>query len=122
MSHIESAQAGVPDQVPVYGQIHEFAMARSGVLAGEFYSNGGLLVEEIVKTAAEFGLDDPHVDYDTYSIEAEAMGMKVNYYDDQAPQLDPTEPLIKEKSDLATLEPPAFGESGRMPFVLDVAR
>ncbi len=122
MSHIESAQAGVPDQVPVYGQIHEFAMARSGVLAGEFYSNGGLLVEEIVKTAAEFGLDDPHIDYDTYSIEAEAMGMKVNYYDDQAPQLDPTEPLIKEKSDLATLEPPAFGESGRMPFVLDVAR
>ena len=122
MNRIHEAQLGIPDRVPVYGQIHEFAMARSGVSAREFYTDGRFLVESIVETAQEFGLDDPHIDYDTYSIEAEAMGMEVIYYDDQAPQLDPTEPLITEKSDLADLKPPVFGESGRMPFVLDVVQ
>ncbi len=122
MNRIHEAQLGVPDRVPVYGQIHEFAMARSGVSAREFYSNGSLLVESIVATAQEFGLDDPHIDYDTYSIEAEAMGMEVIYYDDQAPQLEPLGVLIEEKSDLGDLKPPAFGESGRMPFVLDVVK
>jgi uroporphyrinogen decarboxylase len=122
MNRIQEAQLGIPDRVPVYGQIHEFAMARSGVSAREFYSNGKLLVESIVETAREFDLDDPHINYDTYTIEAEAMGMEVIYYDDRAPQLEPTDPLIKEKSDLANLKLPAFGESGRMPFVLDVMR
>jgi len=122
VSRIHEAQLGLPDRVPVYGQIHEFAMARSGVSAREFYTNGRLLVESIVETARKFGLDDPHIDYDTYTIEAEAMGMEVDYFDDQAPQLKPTEPLVSEKSDLANLKPPVFGESGRMPFVLDVVR
>ena len=122
MNRTHEAQLGMPDRVPVYGQIHEFAMARSGISAREFYTNGRLLVESIIETAREFDLDDPHIDYDTYTIEAEAMGMEVDYYDDQAPQLNPTEPLVREKSDLTNLKPPVFGESGRMPFVLDVAR
>ena len=110
-----------PTRCPCTARSTSSPWPRSGVSAREFYTNGGLLVESIIKTAREFDLDDPHIDYDTYTIEAEAMGMEVIYYDDQAPQLDPTEPLIKEKSDLANLKPPVFGDSGRMQFVLDVA-
>ncbi|MFQ5795976.1 MAG: uroporphyrinogen decarboxylase family protein, partial [Candidatus Bipolaricaulia bacterium] len=120
MNRIKMAQQGVPDQVPIYGQIHEFAMAQSGVSAKEFYTNGTLLVESIVETAQQYGLDDPHVDYDTYNIEAEAMGMEVRYYDHQAPQLVQSKPLIQEKSDLDHLRPPTPGEDGRMPFVVEV--
>lgn len=120
MERIQAAQQGVPDRVPIYGQIHEFAMVQTGVPPKTFYSDGRVLVESIVETAQKYGLDDPHVCYDTYNIECEAMGMEVRWYDDQAPQLVQSKPLIKEKSDLRRLRPPTPGEDGRMPFVVQV--
>jgi len=107
------------DRVPVYGQIHEYAMSLSGVSAEEFYTNGKILVETIVEVAEKHGLDDPHVNYDTYNIEAEAFGMKVRFFKDKSPELI-NEPLIKEKSDLKNLRPPCPGEDGRMPFVIKI--
>lgn len=120
MNRIQAAQQGIPDRVPIYGQIHEFAMKQSGIHPRTFYANGAALVEAIVETAQAYGLDDPHVCYDTYNIECEAMGMEVRWYDYQAPQLLQSEPLLKEKSDLKTLKPPTPGEDGRMPFVVEV--
>ena len=118
-NRIKAAESGVPDQVPIYGQIHECAMALSGYSAKEFYTNGKILVQAILETAEKIGLDDPHVGYDTYNIEAEALGMKVEFFDERVPELT-NEPLIKEKSDLKKLKPPKPGQEGGMPFVLEV--
>ena len=35
---LDNAMKGVPDRVPVYAQIHEFAMAELGVSAKDFYT------------------------------------------------------------------------------------
>ena len=118
-NRIEAAEQGIPDRVPIYGQIHEYAMAASGVSAREFYTNGRTLVEATVEVTERHGLDDPHVDYDTYNIEAEALGMEVRFFEDKAPELV-NEPLIKKKGDLKNLRPPDPGEDGRMPFVVKV--
>ena len=116
---IKTAEQGMADRVPIYGQIHEYAMASSGVSAREFYTNGKILVDTIMEVAEKHGLDDPHVDYDTYNIEAEALGMEVRFFKDRAPALV-NEPLIKEKDDLNHLRYPNPGEDGRMPFVVRV--
>jgi uroporphyrinogen decarboxylase len=76
-------------------------------------------VESIVETAQRHGLDDPHICYDTYNIEAEALGMEVRFFEDKAPELV-NRPLLKDKSDLKHLRPPNPGEDGRMPFVIEV--
>lgn len=107
------------DRVPIYGQIHEYAMACSGISAQEFYTNGRILVESIMEAAQRHGLDDPHICYDTYNIEAEALGMEVRFFEDKAPELK-NRPLVKEKADLGRLRPPNPGEDGRMPFVIEV--
>jgi len=36
----QAAMAGIPDRVPVFAQLHEFAMQEIGVNAQEFYSKG----------------------------------------------------------------------------------
>ena len=120
-ARIKAAEQGVADRVPIYGQIHEYAMSSSGVSAKEFYTNGKILVETIVKAAERHGLDDPHVNYDTYNIEAEACGMEVRFFKDKAPELV-NEPLIKEKGDIKNFKPPCPGEDGRMPFVIEILK
>ena len=118
-NRIKLAETGVPDRVPIYGQIHEYAMALSGYSTKEFYTKGKVLVQVVLETAEKVGLDDPHICYDTYNIEAEALGMKVKFFDDGVPELS-NEPLIRKKSDLKKLKPPEPGQGGRMPFVLEV--
>lgn len=120
-NRIQAAERGFADRVPIYGQIHEYVMASSGIPAREFYSNGKLLVRKTMEIAKKLGLDDPHIAYDTYNIEAEALGMKVKYFNNRVPSLV-NEPLIKKKEDLKTLKPPRPGKDGRMPFVLEVIK
>jgi uroporphyrinogen decarboxylase len=120
-NRIQAAERGFADRVPIYGQIHEYVMASSGIPAREFYSNGKLLVRKTMEIAEKLGLDDPHIAHDTYNIEAEALGMKVKYFNNKVPSLV-NEPLIKKKEDLKTLKPPRPGKDGRMPFVLEVIK
>ena len=120
-NRIQAAEKGFADRVPIYGQIHEYVMASSGIPAREFYSNGKLLVRKTMEIAEKLGLDDPHIAYDTYNIEPEALGMKVKYFNNKVPSLV-NEQLIKKKEDLKTLKPPRPGKDGRMPFVLEVIK
>lgn len=108
-------------KVLIYGQIHEYAMTSSGIHGKEFYRNGKILVGTIMDVAQKYGLDDPHIGYDTYNIEAEAMGMKVKYFENKVPALV-GEPLVNKKKDLKNLTPPNPGIDGRMPFVLEVLK
>jgi hypothetical protein len=43
----QTAMAGIPDRVPVFAQLHEFAMNELGVSAQEFYSNAELITMSI---------------------------------------------------------------------------
>lgn len=119
MDRVKTAEQSMADRVPIYGQIHEYAMACSGISAQEFYTNGRILVESIMETAQRHGLDDPHICYDTYNIEAEALGMEVRFFEDKTPELA-NRPLLKDKTDLNHLRPPNPGEAGRMPFVIEI--
>lgn len=103
------------DCVPIYGQIHEYAMASSGISATEFYTNGRILVESVMETAQRHGLDDPHIGYDTYNIEAEALGMEVRFFEDKVPELV-NKPLLKERTDLKHLHRPIPVKMGECPL------
>ncbi|MFQ5408371.1 MAG: hypothetical protein ACE5FI_08145 [Anaerolineales bacterium] len=39
---LADAMQGVPDRVPVYAQLHEFALRQLGISARDFYSNADL--------------------------------------------------------------------------------
>lgn len=57
-----------PHRVPVYAQLHEFAMKEVGANAREFYSNPELLAYSHLEISAKYGIDVPYVDYDCYNI------------------------------------------------------
>ena len=48
----EKAMTGIPDRVPLFAQLHEFAMKERGAAAREFYTNPGLLVSGTLETQA----------------------------------------------------------------------
>ncbi len=119
---LSDAAGGTSDGIPFCAQMHEFSMRHMAVSARQFYSEPGLLVGGLLKTAADFGFDAPDLMWDVYNIEAEALGQKVVFFDDRAPACDNSDPLIKTEADLARLEAPDPHSSGRMPFAFESLR
>ena len=66
----EAAMQGNAPRVPVYAQMHEFAMKQIGANATEFYSTPELLAYGTLEISEKIGLDIPYLDYDCYNIEA----------------------------------------------------
>lgn len=95
---------GLPDRVPVYAQIHDFARKELGVSAKEFYTNPKTLVSGNLEIMKEYGIDVPAIDYDVYNIEAEALGQKIIYSHDSSPSIDWAKPLIWDRSDLKKIK------------------
>lgn len=114
------AMAGVPDRIPVFAQLHEFAMAQLGVPAQEFYTRPDLLVPGILEVQKRYGIDVPSVGFDVYNIEAEALGQKVVFPERSVPDIDRRQPLIREPSDLERIRTPDFERDGRFQFVCKV--
>ena len=77
LDRLQRAMSGIPDRVPVFAQMHEFAMQELEVNAREFFNNPDLLVGGYLSVLEKFGIDVPTVDYDVYNIEAEAIGQSV---------------------------------------------
>ena len=75
------AAAGIPERVPIFAQLHELIPQELGVPAGELYRSAELLVRGTFKVCGRYGVDVPSVDYDTYNIEAEALGQPMLYGD-----------------------------------------
>jgi uroporphyrinogen decarboxylase len=119
---LQKAIEGIPDCVPFTSQMHEFAMAWSGTKGSKFYTDANALVTGIVKTAEDFDFDLPGLGYDVYNIEAEALGQKLVFSEGQAPAINKTSRLLREKKDFLSLKPPLPGSSGRMSFVLKALR
>ena len=117
---LERAMSGLPDRVPVYAQLHEFAMAELGVPTKEFYTRPEILVPGCLEIQERYGIDVAFIDYDVYNIEAEALGQKVIFSDDHMPDVDRAAPLIRDWDDLAKIRTPDFDAEGRFPMILEL--
>ncbi len=62
------------------------------------------------------------LDYDVYNIEAEALGQKIKYSDTDMPDVDRTQPLIREPADLKKIRTPDFDMDGRFSQVIQMNR
>lgn len=117
---LERAMEGIPDRVPVYAQMHEFAMRELGVTAREYYSTPELLVVGALEIGEQYGFDMAYADYDVYDIEAEALGQQMFWSDEHMPDVDRTSPLITDRDDLGKIRTPDFDMEGRCADIIEV--
>ncbi len=118
----QAAMTGIPDRVPVFAQLHEFASKQLNISPKKFYTTPELLVQGSLEITADYGIDVAVLDYDVYNIEAEALGQEIIYSEDIIPDVDRTNPIIRDKSDLKMIRTPNFEKDGRLPAVLEMHR
>jgi uroporphyrinogen-III decarboxylase len=117
-----AAMTGRPDRVPLFAQIHEFALHELNLSPENFYTSPQLIINGCLEVMEAYGIDVPVLDYDVYNIEAEALGQDVIYSDTSMPDVDRTKPLIRDRSDLKKIRTPDFEKDGRFPVVLEMNR
>lgn len=105
--------------IPVTTQMAEFCMAYGKHNGRRFFSDPELFVRGCLDVQQEFGFDIPDMVWDVYSVEAEALGGDMAWFDELYPALDNTRVLISDEKDLARMKPPDPYKSGRMPWVLE---
>lgn len=120
LKRFEAAMNGIPDQVPVVTQMHEFAMKALSIPAETFYTTPEILAAGTLEIQEKYGIDVPVLDYDVYNIEAEALGQKVKYSKNHMPDVDRTRPLIRDKEDLDKIKTPDFDSDGRFSNVIEM--
>ena len=118
----QAAMSGVPDRVPVFAQLHEFASKQLNISPKKFYTSPETLVRGTLEVTASYDIDVALLDYDVYNIEAEALGQEIIYSDDFMPDVNRTKPLIQDKSDLKKIRTPNFDQDGRLPAVQEMHR
>ena len=121
-NRFEMAMNGIPDRVPVFAQMHEFAMKEIGAKPLEFYTTPDMLVNGTLEVQQKYGIDVPVLDYDVYNIEAEAIGQEIIFSDDHMPDVDRTKPLIRDRDDLKKIRTPDFDAEGRFGQVIEMNR
>jgi uroporphyrinogen-III decarboxylase len=115
---LDLALKGAAGRVPVYAQMHEFALRELGVGAKEFYTNADVLVPGSLEISQRYGIDVAFIDYDVYNIEAEALGQRIVYSDEHMPDVDRGAPLIRGPDDLRKIRTPDFSSEGRFTVVI----
>lgn len=120
LGRLQTAMNGIPDRVPVFAQMHEYAMKELGLNAMEFFTNPDLLVGGYLSVLEKSGIDVPTVDYDVYNIEAEAIGQTVIFSEHDMPDVDRSDPLIKNRDDLKKIKKPDFASDGRLATVVEI--
>lgn len=113
---------GEPDRVPLGAALNEHALYRLGLSGLDFAIHPTVAVRAQLLLSDYYDLDSLLLAYDCYNIEAEALGQRLIYTEGAMPDLDSLNPLIRQKADLDRLVPPRPGESGRMPYVLQMYR
>ena len=113
---------GKTDTIPIVAQINEHGVKLYGGDMREAYTNAAKFVEMNLAVFEYYQLDIPKFQYDVYNIEAEALGQRLTWEPDRMPDIDRSNPLLRQHSDLDRLRPPDFRKKGRMPFVLEVIR
>ena len=111
---------GESDWIPVTTQMAEFCMKYGNHNGHEFFSNPELFVRGSLDVQQEMGYHVPDMVWDVYSVEAEALGGNMAWFDELYPALDNTHVIIANEKDLARIKTPDPFKSGRMPWVLEV--
>jgi len=111
---------GEADFIPVTTQMAEFCMKYGGHNGHEFFSNPELFVRGSLDVQLEMGYHVPDMVWDVYSVEAEALGGQMAWFDELYPALDNTEVIIANEKDLAKAKVPDPLKTARMPWVLEV--
>jgi len=117
-ARLRLAMTGPVDRVPVLAQLHEFAAEYLGIPRREFFTRPDLSVPALLQTQHDFGIDVPSVTFDVYNIEAEALGQKLVWLDGGMPDVDRSQPLIRDRADLARIRVPDFDAAGRFRQVI----
>jgi uroporphyrinogen decarboxylase len=120
VKRFQLAMQGIPDRVPVCTQMHEFAMKELGIGAQKFYTTPEILAAGTLEIHQKYGIDVPVLDYDVYNIEAEALGQKIKYREHDMPDVDRTQPLIRDREDLKKIKTPNFDTDGRFSNVIEM--
>ncbi len=110
---------GEADFVPVTTQMAEFCMKYGGYNGREFFSNPEMFVRGNLSAQHELGYHVPDMVWDVYSIEAEALGGNMAWFDELYPALDNTAPIIANEKELARIKAPDPFKTARMPWVLE---
>jgi uroporphyrinogen-III decarboxylase len=113
---------GKADTIPLAAQINEHGVKLCGADMREAYTRAAKFVELNLAVFEYYQLDILGFYYDIYNIEAEALGQRLTWEPDRMPDIDRSNPLIRQHSDLDRLRPPDFRKKARMPFVLQVIR
>ena len=104
---------------PVTTQMAEFCMKFGKHNGRQFFSDPELFVRGNLEAQYELGFDVPDMVWDVYSVEAEALGGNMAWFDELYPALDNTAPIINNEKDLARIKAPDPFKTARMPWVLE---
>ncbi len=120
LDRLQTAMNGIPDRVPVFVQMHEFALKELGINAREFFTRPDYMVAGYLDVLERYRIDVPTMDYDVYNIEAEAIGQTIIFSEHDMPDVDRSDPLIKSQDDLKKIKKPNFASDGRLRTVVEM--
>ena len=103
-----TAMSGMPSQVPVLAQMHEFVAGYLAIPRQEFFRRPEIMVPAILDVEQRFGLDVASISYDVYNIETEALGQPLAWTEQGMPDIDRDAPLIRDQDDLSRIRTPDF--------------
>lgn len=117
---MHAAMVGETERVPVYAQMHDFAAAQLRIPSRIFYTRPDIMVPAMLQVQTDYGLDVASITYDVYNIEAEGLGQNLVFNDDMMPDIDRRQPLIRDRSDLASIKMPDFDSVGRFEQIIEM--
>ncbi len=109
-------QGKKPQRVACFPLILNHAARVLGVPVGVYNRDGKTMGKAHVAAFRRYG-NDLILIFSTTSTLAEAMGTKMKFFDEDAPQID--EPFLKQHSDISKLKVPDFSKDGRLPVYLE---
>ena len=105
------------DHIVIGAQINDHSAFLSGVSPERFFTDADTFTQAQLLVTEYYKLDTLSNFWDVYNVEAEALGQKVVFYPVGLPDVDRTQPLMSQPSDLDRLYPPNPYKSGRMPWI-----
>ena len=111
----------IPPRVPFVPVIYEHAASLIGVNTSDLARDEALILKGQLAAYHLYKHDLVSVGVDIYNIEAEALGCKVNFFDDfSVPSI--SEPIVSDLADLKKLKVPNPATDGRMPLFISATR
>lgn len=109
-------QGQTPQRVACFPLILNHAARVTGIPIGVYNRDGKAMGKSHVAAFRRYGNDLVTI-FSTTSTLAEAMGTKMEFLDEDAPQI--ADPFIKERLDLGKVKVPDFAGDGRLPVYME---